>query len=659
MTEAVLRSAANGEQASPACARPDRNERVLLVSMPFGALERPSLALGLLQAHCGRLGVACETRYLTFLFADRVGLGDYLWLCSDDVPYTAFVGDWLFTEALYGARPHADAAYINEVLERSWQLSKADVVRLVRIRKYVEPFLDLCTDTIRWDDYTLVGFTSVFQQNIASLALAARVKRAHPDIAIAFGGANWESMMGIALQTQFPFVDLAFSGEADQSFPAVLAARRTGSSIEGIRGVSGRGHDWPGEVGAAARVENLDSVPAPDFDAFFDQRRASPARGVAPTLLMETARGCWWGERSHCTFCGLNGATMAFRSKTPERVLSEIRSLQQRHGISAFSIVDDILDMRYFRTVLPMIADACLGLELFWEVKANLTHSQVRQLRDAGVVHIQPGIESLSDHVLKLMRKGTTAFRNIELLKWCKEYGVKPYWNLLFGFPGETAADYEETVSHIQGIWHLDPPIACAPIRLDRFSPYHADPAAFAMVNVRPMTPFSYLYPFERRALNEIAYYFDFDYADGRRPDYYARDASDLTRAWMTDGARGMLEMRPRSNGTLSLLDTRRELAQAPRQAVLSGWKAACYLACDRAQSLNTLMELSDIRCEGVTDEELRSFLDRCVHHRLMVHSGQSWLGVAVHVPARMGPQAPEVRELTSNRRFALAHDFA
>src|SRR5262249_25280495 len=160
-----------------------------------------------------------------------------------------------------------------------------------------------------------------------------------------------------------------------------------------------------------------------DFDPFFEQRRASPTvAGLASTLLMETARGCWWGERSHCTFCGLNGATMAFRSKTPERVLAETRFLRERHGVATVSVVDDILDMRYFRSVLPRLAEADLGMEFFWEVKANLTRGQVHQLHAAGVRAIQPGIESFSDHVLALMRKGTTAFHNIELLKWCREY---------------------------------------------------------------------------------------------------------------------------------------------------------------------------------------------------------------------------------------------
>jgi hypothetical protein len=90
----------------------------------------------------------------------------------------------------------------------------------------------------------------------------------------------------------------------------------------------------------------------------------------------------------HCTFCGLNGATMAFRSKTPSRVLEELEHLQARHGARMVSVVDDILDMSFFRSVLPRIAEAGLGLEMFWEVKANLTVEQVRLLRDAGVTMI-------------------------------------------------------------------------------------------------------------------------------------------------------------------------------------------------------------------------------------------------------------------------------
>lgn len=604
-------------------------ERVLLVSMPFGALERPALSLGLLKAHCRRLQISCDTRYETFRFADHVGLEDYLWACSDAVPYTAFAGEWLFAEALYGPRPQADGQYVEEVLRGTWQMPESDIDRLRRMRSRVEPFLGACLAGVAWEDYTLIGFTSVFQQNIASLALAARVKRAHPELTVAFGGANWEEAMGVALQRAFPFVDLAFSGEADQSFPAVLAARRDGAPLHAIPGVALAGHAE--RPVAAGRVPDLDAVPVPDFDDFFEQKaRSVEAAGIEATLLVETARGCWWGERSHCTFCGLNGATMAFRSKSPARVVEEFGQLSRRHGVRSFGVVDDIIDMRFFRSVLPQLADAELGLDVFWEVKANLTVEQVRALRDAGVTMIQPGIEALSDHVLKLMRKGTTTFRNIELLKWCRELGVHPFWNLLYAFPGETAQDYRETEQHIQAIWHLDPPTACGPIRLDRFSPYHADPAAFGMTALRPMAPFAHLYPFGDEALMEISYYFEFDYAEPRRPDEHARGVIDLCAAWKAAPRRGDLELSVRVGGALQILDTRAELQRRPRRAVLDGWKAAVYVACDRAASPARLRELPELAEHEVSEQQLLEFLRRCVHHRLMVTNGASWLGVAV-----------------------------
>jgi ribosomal peptide maturation radical SAM protein 1 len=609
-----------------------RDERVLLVSMPLGALERPSLALGLLQAHCNRLGVPCRTEYLTLRFADAIGVEQYLWL-SNDVPYTAFAGDWLFAEALYGPRVDADAGYVEEVLRGTWELPESEIARLWWARGQVDSFLDECLAAIPWGEHTLVGFTSIFQQNLASLALAARVKQAHPGLTIAFGGANWEEAMGIALQKRFPFCDLAFSGEADNSFPAVLAARRAGRPVTGIPGVTAAGE--PRGEAPAATVAVLDDVPVPDFDAFFEQRAESCAGGVAPTLLVETARGCWWGERSHCTFCGLNGATMLFRSKSPERVLEELEYLRDRHGVVVFSVVDDILDMRYFKTVLPALAEADLGIEFFWEIKANLTPRHVRQLRDAGVAHVQPGVESLNDHVLDLMRKGTTAFRNIELLKWCKEYGVRPLWNFLYGFPGETAEDYAETIALLELIWHLDPPTGYGPIRLDRFSPYHRDPDAFGMTNVRPMAPFLYLYPFDLPQVMEIAYYFEFDYADGRGEDTFARDALDLTRAWMADTARGSLSLTGHEDGSLTIVDTRRTVTAGPRRADVSGWKAAVFLACDRTQTLANLFELDAVREEGISEDELLAFLGRCVEQRLMARKERAWLNVAVHSPAR------------------------
>jgi len=322
---------------------------------------------------------------------------------------------------------------------------------------------------------------------------------------------------------------------------------------------------------------------------------------------------------------------MRFRSKSPGRAVAELRHLRDRYGIEAINIADNILDMDYFRTLLPMLATEGPELSLFYEVKANLKREQVALLAAAGVHAIQPGLESMSDHVLRLMRKGTTALRNIQLLKWCREHGVLPEWNVLYGFPGEEPEDYAGMPRLFEEIWFLDPPSGYGPVRLDRFSPYHQDPAGNGMINVRPLGPYPYLYPFPRSALMRIAYYFDYDHADGREPLAYAGETVEKVRSWMADEHRGALT-RVNDGDGIAVVDDR---APPPRRTLrLRGWRARAYDACDRARSLSGLAR--DPALEDVAPDVLQPFLDRCVDARLMMRSSDSYLALAVHSPARV-----------------------
>ena len=287
-----------------------------------------------------------------------------------------------------------------------------------------------------------MGFTSVFQQHVASLALARLIKQARPDIFVVLGGANCEGVMGAETVRQFPFVDAVVSGEGDQVFPELVQRVLDGTPVGGLQGVRTRdsvaSEFGKAQFSTAPPIRNLDELPYPDFGDYFAQFEASRyGREWQPNLFFETSRGCWWGEKMHCTFCGLNGATMAFRSKSPQRALDELVTLAERHPGCNVQVVDNILDMNYFKTLVPELAARRVGLDLFYETKSNLKKDQIRLLRAAGIRFIQPGIESFSDTVLTLMRKGVSGLQNIQVLKWCKELGVEPNWNLLFGFPGE------------------------------------------------------------------------------------------------------------------------------------------------------------------------------------------------------------------------------
>ena len=83
----------------PAAVEPGAETRVLLVSMPFGALDRQALGISLLKAQLERLGIGCDVRYLNFSFAEFVGYDDYRWM-TYDIPHTAFAGEWCFQSSV-------------------------------------------------------------------------------------------------------------------------------------------------------------------------------------------------------------------------------------------------------------------------------------------------------------------------------------------------------------------------------------------------------------------------------------------------------------------------------------------------------------------------------------------------------------------------------
>jgi ribosomal peptide maturation radical SAM protein 1 len=256
-----------------------------------------------------------------------------------------------------------------------------------------------------------------------------------------FGGGNCDGPMGAALHRVFPWIDVVVRGEAERILPDLVRDLLVGGEIRPRPGLCYRDGERSVAVPqAGAATVAMDEIPTPQFDEYFERLAktgftAEVMREVR--LPYETSRGCWWGAKSHCTFCGLNGSTMAFRSKSDDRVVEELTALARHHERVDFTLVDTTLDMRYFRDVLPRLRESGHDLSLYYETKSNLRREQVRLLREAGVDFLQPGIESLSTPILKLMRKGVTALQNVRLLKWCAEYGIQVYWNVIYGFPGE------------------------------------------------------------------------------------------------------------------------------------------------------------------------------------------------------------------------------
>jgi ribosomal peptide maturation radical SAM protein 1 len=525
---------------------------VALIQMPFAVASWPSLALSLLKSGLAERGLVATVHYLNLLYMESIGADAYEELALGHPSNCDLLGEWIFSQSLSEHNPANETEYLNKVLRggdsahrKTLTAEQIDrhVTRALHARSAVPAFLDRCVEEVDWAAVLVAGFTSVFQQHAASLALAKRLKQEFPHLTIIFGGANCEGAMGQVTLDRFPFVDAICSGEGDRAFPEFIERLQCGDDPIDVAGISTRpkvGRELRVLGGAPSRpsemVADLDQLPFPDFKDFFEAAaRFSSAGTMALRMVFETSRGCWWGQKHHCTFCGLNGSTMAFRYKTAGRAILEIRHLVEAYGMftKRVSAADNIMPLDYFQTFLPQLEALDLDLDLFYETKSNLTEAQVAQYQRAGLSQIQPGIESMSSSILSLMRKGVSALQNIQLLKWCAQYGIRAHWNYLYGFPGEEAAHYEGQAELLSKLSHLMPPVGCAPVRFDRFSPYHNNPDEFGLSHLRPYPAYKYVYPgFSGADLERIAYYFVAEFQGQELMPTYATELVRVMTVW-------------------------------------------------------------------------------------------------------------------------------
>jgi len=605
---------------------------VLFVNAPFASI-RPAIGVSLLKGQLERLGIHSRVVYLNLKYAEQLGVDTYNYV-SHQAPAQALLGEWIFAPCVFPRLAGWEGDYLATVRSRfaagsePSEAQRTHMGRILQARQEVDRFLDECMESVDWEAYDLIGFTTSFNQNLASLGLAERIKGRFPQIHIVFGGANCEGDMGLQLHRSFPVIDYVFSGEADISFPQLVTRLRNGGVVHGIPGVVSRrnGASYYSDL-RPERVQDLDSLPYPDYGDYFEQLDEHISRPGYPWVLMETSRGCWWGEKSHCTFCGLNGLSMTYRAKSHARALDEIITLTARYDTPYLEMVDNILDMHYFRDLLPELKERGIALQMFYETKANLSKEQVRLLRDAGVTNIQPGIESFSTHVLQLMRKGTSAVQNIQLLKWCKEFGISCNWNLIYGFPGEEVADYDRMTSLIDSLHHLDPPSGWGPIRLDRFSPNFVSAEQLGICNVRPDRSYRAIYDLPEDAQTNLAYYFEHDYADGRDPANYTAGLDAAVRRWLENADKSGL-VYVDDGATLTIQDFR--VGAQRYTTALSGGMRELYLYCDQNRSHQQIAERA--RQLGV-DQEINDFLRRMLELHLMATADGRFISLAL--PAR------------------------
>ena len=507
--------------------------QVALVNMPFSYSKYPSIQLGTLSALLKSKGIPVDCHHLNVRFAHKIGVPLYEMICEK----RALFGEWIFSYLLFRDNPKR-AEYprlFKPVFEQVAKASGQSVPFFEDMATRTAPkFLTESLTSIDWGQYKIVGFTSTFDQNVASLTMAKLIKDLYPEVMIVFGGANYDGEMGLEYFRAFPFIDYVVVGEGEGVFPELVCYLLGGTSGAVPNGVAYREGTAPVFTPNHALFSDFAKTGPPDYDDYYRLlgELGETAQGLDRILLYEGSRGCWWGEKHHCTFCGLNAQSMKFRAKSSEQVAREMAYLSSRYDTARFRLVDNIIDMKYVENLFGRFAADHCDLDLFIETKSNLKKSQIRMLAVGGVKCMQPGLESLSANQLQAMDKGVTPMQNIICLKWSFYYHVTVSWNILLGFPGETNEDYRRQIALLPSLFHLQPPESTGKFWLERFSPYYTKPHEYGVRITGPGTAYEYVYDARMLDLKKIAYDFEYELDNWNVDQEVYQELVDLVQEW-------------------------------------------------------------------------------------------------------------------------------
>src|SRR5437870_446439 len=151
-------------------------------------------------------------------------------------------------------------------LENEYSQSYLEELKLQGAPQYLTRML---TD-IDWGQYRIVGFTSTFDQNVASLTLAKLIKDLYPSVKIVFGGANFDGEMGLEHFRAFSWIDYVIVGEGEDVFPALIKSILDGTERGYGPGVAYRDGENIVFKPNDRLFSEFEKTGPPDYDDYFE-----------------------------------------------------------------------------------------------------------------------------------------------------------------------------------------------------------------------------------------------------------------------------------------------------------------------------------------------------------------------------------------------------
>ncbi|HXQ94239.1 MAG TPA: radical SAM protein [Thermoplasmata archaeon] len=241
--------------------------------------------------------------------------------------------------------------------------------------------------------------------------------------------------------------DAAALGEGEETLTELAVRVANGADVREIPGLATRPEGRMVRGPARRFLRDLDALPLPAWDLVDMERYLSAWERSTGDRRMAvlTSRGCPYD----CAWCSKPTFGRSFRQQSVGRVVEELRALRDRYRVDYVRFCDDVFGIQ--RSWLEELLDRMDGerLRVRFECLARvdlLKPDLLKRMRSAGLERVYVGVESGSQRMLDTMNRGTKLSQVERAAAALRHEGIRQYWFLMLGYPGETMEDIEATL---------------------------------------------------------------------------------------------------------------------------------------------------------------------------------------------------------------------
>ncbi|MFC1889465.1 B12-binding domain-containing radical SAM protein [Thermodesulfobacteriota bacterium] len=314
--------------------------------------------------------------------------------------------------------------------------------------------LDQFSEHIREFDPDVLGFSAYSIQGPLVHSLVEHVKTVRPHCTVVVGGPYARASQLHILDNCS--ADYVVVGDGERPFQELIDRIESGESVDGTAGIAYRDKAgnarWDGRLG---ENQDLDELPLPaydtvDMEAYFNRRTTTYWEAHQRRVPILTTRGCVF----QCAYCfHMYGSN--FRRQSTERVMREIGHLVENYGVRELQFFDDCFNVgrESALDILDAISSSRWNLRLSFPpgLRGDLLDRElISAMKRAGAYQLCIPIDTITPRHNQYVNRQISLRKIGETIAMADKAGLITVTNIIFGFPGETRREMENTIKYVK-----------------------------------------------------------------------------------------------------------------------------------------------------------------------------------------------------------------